>query len=287
MTMSDSIQINNFDQTLYFSRIEHDTYCDHRLQGHGLMWVRSGRLVIESPGATVTVGPGQFVFWQRDCLSSMRKKSDGDTPFRSIAITLKKSYLKEYLRKNVNYGKLCQKIRPIGSCSLILPHTVGLESLFYSLMPYTDNEIAPDSETIANKVFEAVALLLKIDDRFYPTLFDFYETWKIDLYEFMINHFTEDLTIDEFAHFSGRSLATFKRDFAKISDESPQKWIINQRLKYAAGLLVNDDIKTSEIYIKAGFKNKAHFFKSFKSVFGCTPSEYRQRPHLNNQLLIQ
>lgn len=275
--MTDSIKITNFDDTLYFSRIIHDSYCENRLQGHGLMWVRSGKLVIESPEGTVTAEPGQFIFWQRDCMSSMLKLSDGDTPFSSVAISINKPSLKEYCRKHVPCGKLREKLKPIGGKAVLLPATVGLQSLFYSLLPYDETGVAPDCNAIEAKVTEAVSLLLKIDDRFYPTLFDFYETWKIDLYEFMKTHFTEDLTIDEFAHYSGRSLATFKRDFAKISNETPQKWLIRERLRLAAKMIVDDNAKPSDIYIHVGFKNKSHFFKMFKECFGCTPTEYKKR----------
>ena len=42
-----------------------------------------------------------------------------------------------------------------------------------------------------------------------------------------------DLSIDEKASYTGRSLATFKRDFKKISDLSPQKWIMQKWLDVA------------------------------------------------------
>lgn len=272
--MTPSIKIRNYADTLFFSEIDHDTYCEYRLPGHGLMWVRSGRMEIQSPGGIVTARPGQFVFWQRDCASSMRKLSDGNIPFSSIAITLPREQLKCYFRGQVTPGKLHDKVQPLGGTAVLLPDTIRLESLFYSLLPYTERDIEPSSEVINGKVSEAISILLTIDDRFYPTLFDFYETWKIDLYEFMKAHFTEDMGIDEFAHYSGRSLATFKRDFAKISELTPQRWLIEQRLLLAARLIASGN-KPSEVWPQAGFKNKAHFFKSFRYKFNCTPTEYR------------
>lgn len=275
--MTESIKIRNFNDTLYFSTIDHDSHCQYRLAGHGLMWVRSGSMEIDTKGSTIKANKGQFIFWQRDCTSSMRKLSDGDTPYRSIAITLPRPVLKEYFRKHVTLGKLRKALRPIGGTAVLLPDTMEMESLFYSLLPYADKDIEPSLESTTNKIMEAIDLLLKIDDRFYPTLFDFHETWKIDLYEFMKRHLTEDLTIDEFAHYSGRSLATFKRDFMKISDSTPQKWLIRERLKLASRLIADDDATPSDLYARVGFKNKSHFFKSFKDFFGCTPTEYKTK----------
>lgn len=275
--MTQSIRIRNYADTLFFSEIDHDTFCEYRLPGHGLMWVRSGRMEITSPAGTVTAHPGQFIFWQRDCTSSMRKLSEGNAPFSSIAITLPRERLKTYFRRHVTSGHLRGNIRPIGGTAVLLPDTIRLESLFYSLLPYAERDMPPDADTITEKVDEAVSALLTIDERFYPTLFDFHETWKIDLYEFMKAHFTESLSIEDFAHYSGRSLATFKRDFSKISDLTPQRWLMEQRLALAGHLIASGE-KPSEVWPKSGFKNKAHFFRSFRQRYNCTPTEYNNRP---------
>lgn len=42
-----------------------------------------------------------------------------------------------------------------------------------------------------------------------------------------------EFTMEEMAHYTGRSLATFKRDFKKISDLTPEKWLIRKRLEVA------------------------------------------------------
>ncbi len=51
--------------------------------------------------------------------------------------------------------------------------------------------------------------------------------------DFMEQNYTEDLTLEEFASYTGRSLATFKRDFAKVSPLPPQRWIMEHRLEKA------------------------------------------------------
>lgn len=272
--MTDSIQIRNFSDILYFSTISHDTFCEYRLPGHGLMWVRSGRMEIESKNDLVACGAGGFIFWQRDCASTMRKLSDGDTPFNSVAISIPGKLLKDYFRTNVTPGKIDRKIRPVGGNALLLPETVEMESLFYSLLPYGNKGVAPSDAALKSMVYQAVDILLETDVRFYPTLFDFYETWKIDLYDYMKAHFTEDMDIRDFAHYSGRSLSTFKRDFAKISDETPQKWIIRERLRLAARLIADGE-RPTDVCFKVGFRNKAHFFRCFKDQYGLTPASYR------------
>ena len=124
------------------------------------------------------------------------------------------------------------------------------------------------------KVQEAIMCLLAIDTRFYPTLFDFNEVWKIDLMDFMEQNYTEDLTLEEFASYTGRSLATFKRDFAKISPLSPQRWITEHRLAKAKQMLLEEGVSAQEVSYMVGFKNRSHFSQAFKKQYGYAPANY-------------
>jgi len=59
-------------------------------------------------------------------------------------------------------------------------------------------------------------LLLQINPAFKNILFDLDQPGKTDLAEFMQQHFRFNVELKRFAYLSGRSLATFKRDFEKI-----------------------------------------------------------------------
>ncbi|MDR1645261.1 MAG: AraC family transcriptional regulator, partial [Tannerellaceae bacterium] len=83
------------------------------------------------------------------------------------------------------------------------------------------------------------------------------------------------LSLAEIASFTGRSLATFKRDFRKISSLSPEKWLIQKRLEKAKQQLETGQVKVSDIYREVGFKNLSHFSTVFKETYGYTPSKIR------------
>ncbi len=72
------------------------------------------------------------------------------------------------------------------------------------------------------KLQEGLISLLHINQRFSPTLFDFTEPWKMDILDFMNNNYMYDFSMEELANYTGRSLATFKRDF-KRSATFPHK----------------------------------------------------------------
>ncbi len=78
--------------------------------------------------------------------------------------------------------------------------------------------------------------------------------------------------MEDLAHYTGRSLATFKRDFKKISDLTPEKWLIRKRLEVAYNLMKEGGNKVVDVYTKVGFRNQSHFSAAFKKQYGIAPT---------------
>lgn len=270
--MSENI-LNNYGDIVYSCLIPHDMDWEHRRPEHSIIYVRSGRLIVEDKGETLEVAAGNYVFIRRNCTVNVTKQSLGDDAYRGILITLKRSELKaHYAQLTQGSCRLPRDVKPIEEAAIILPRTAAIESLFGSFIPYIDSGERPTDELLKMKLTEAIMALTAIDRRFYPTLFDFNETWKIDILDFMEQNFTEDMTLDEFARYTGRSLATFKRDFAKISSLTPQRWLIEHRLERAHELLASHTLSTTDVAYRVGFKNRSHFSSAFKQRYGCAPS---------------
>lgn len=264
----------NYGNILLSCCIPHDMHLEHRVPAHSIIFVRSGKLVIEGKERTDEVMADHYVFVRRDCSVTVTKVPLDGIPYRGINLTLPRKDLKEYYNRIAGGCRRMKGVKPIGQTVNILPKTVALKSLFDSFFPYTDSGEVPTDEWLNLKVQEAVMCLLAIDNRFYPTLFDFNEVWKMDIMDFMENNYTEDMTLEEFASYTGRSLATFKRDFARISPLSPQRWIQEHRLEKARTLLLENKIPAQEICYMVGFKNRSHFSQAFKKRYGCAPANY-------------
>lgn len=101
---------------------------------------------------------------------------------------------------------------------------------------------------------EGLYILLNTDKNLYASLFDFVEPCKIDILDYMNENYMYDLSMDEIASYTGRSLATFKRDFAKISDVTPRKWLIRRRLEAAHGLILSGKANVTDACYSVGFK---------------------------------
>lgn len=251
----------------YFS--DESITCTPVAKEHYLTFVYSGELEFEFDGKQIFARGGECVFLRRNHKLKFHKRSFDGKPYKGISIELNRNSLRKYfyglnektLPKNVSPSEI--DVLKIEVCSDVL-------TLFKRIEPYYQAE---PSDTFCREIIhDTIGLLLRANQNFYPTLFDFSDPWKIDLMDFMEMHFTEDLSMQDFARYTGRSLATFKRDFAKISSLTPQRWLIQRRLKEAYDLIFRHNRKAKQVYLEVGFKDISHFYRKFKEQYGTLPS---------------
>lgn len=151
-----------------------------------------------------------------------------------------------------------------------------LKGLFKSLEVYLEANIVPDHSVMILKTREALHGLLQAKPELIHTFIDFSRPEKADLLRFMENNFTQKLSLEHFARLTGRSLATFNRDFRKVFNCPPYQWIKQQRLLLAKRLLTFTPKIPSAVYLEVGFEDLAHFSRSFKKQFGINPSEVQK-----------
>jgi len=83
-----------------------------------------------------------------------------------------------------------------------------------------------------------------------------------------------NLSIDEMAFLCNLSASTFKRQFRNIYGESPNTWIVAQKMQIAAQMLTKQKVKPAEIWFRLGFETHSGFTKSFRKHFGVAPKDY-------------
>ena len=100
----------------------------------------------------------------------------------------------------------------------------------------------------------------------------FEEPGKINLAEFMEKNYMFNMTMEKFSYMTGRSLTTFKRDFKKAFNTTPQKWLTRKRLELACYQISEKQRKPIDLYFEVGFENLSHFSYAFKKQFGYSPN---------------
>lgn len=250
-----------------------DMMCAHENKEHTLIYIRSGELEIEERGKTTILHEGECAFMRRDNRMIMKKHASKEKPYCSIILKLTKPFLKEFYQHNLNKDDIPEGYKRETESLRILPdNRPDIRSLFDSIIPYFDSHSTPSDDILKMKMVEGLYVLLNGDKSLYASLFDFVDPWKIDILEYINENYMYDLSLEEIANYTGRSLATFKRDFAKVSDLTPQKWIIRRRLEAAHELIKSGKKKVSEVCFDVGFKNLSHFSKIYKEAYGYAPS---------------
>ncbi|MBD5414702.1 MAG: AraC family transcriptional regulator [Bacteroides sp.] len=249
-----------------------DRGCAHCNREHTLIYVFSGELEITEGGRKTILHAGDCAFMRRDNRMWLQKRASENRPYRSVVMKFSRDFLKEF------YHGINQRELPSGSrrekLSLMKfpSNRHDVRGLFESLVPYFEAATQPDEDTLKQKMTEGMQAILKTDVNLYASLFDFADPWKIDIVDFMEKNYMNELSMEEMAHYTGRSLATFKRDFKKVSELTPQKWLIRRRLEAARYLIMKGGRKVSEICFDVGFKNLSHFSKLYKEMYGTAPT---------------
>lgn len=164
-----------------------------------------------------------------------------------------------------------QSSEKINNDFLIQKYVEGL--LFYFENPSLINE-----DILILKLKEIMLLLaqsqnantiqLILSQLFSPTTYSFKQIIEANLFS--------QLTIEQLAEKSNLSISSFKREFAKLYEDTPANYIRNKKLEKAAELLLISDERITDIAFDCGFNDLATFTKNFSDKFHISPSAYRQ-----------
>lgn len=236
---------------------------------HALCYVHSGEIQFYTNNGTRSYPAGTFGLIRRNQLAKSMKLCGPDgAPFKSTSIFLEQGLLHRYsLENNIAAGGPYT-----GEPMLLLVPDAFIKGYFESLLPYYDQPGKLTAIMAELKTREALELLMREGPQMKSFLFDFSEPHKIDLEAFMNKNFTYHVSISQFAKMTGRSLATFKRDFQKVFTLPPEKWLMKKRLEQAHFLIAEKKLTPSSVYVEVGFENLSHFSDAFKKLFGYNPS---------------
>lgn len=271
----------DYMQTFYRCITENGMICHDMVSEHKVVYIMSGRLTLKTGNKQVTLNNGEAVFVRRNHLvKEMKQVGPNGEPFKGLFLHLHAATLRKIaMRIEIPDTKADPKLAH--ATAIALPSHPFLKGLFLSLDEYFSLGKEMSEELIDTKIYETVLILLKLKPALSRILFDFRNPWKMDLKDFMESNYLCDLSIEQFANYTGRSLSTFKRDFKNTFGEAPHRWIMHQRLNKAYTLIAQKQRKLSDVYMEIGFKNPTHFATAFKRQFGMTPTEVCARTQLS------
>ena len=98
--------------------------------------------------------------------------------------------------------------------------------------------------------------------------------------QYIDEHVTEPLRLEELAAGAGLSVSRYSRLFRLVSLVSPMDYVLRKRVDLAKSLLVHSDGTVLEIAVRCGFNSTANFNRAFLRRTGLVPSVFRRQARL-------
>lgn len=257
--ITEDIKLSSYDDNFFKS----DIMFDH----HMLVWFISGETKIVQAEATYFFKKGDIFLIPRNQLATIINYPKDGEPHKTVVMHLSVERLRDF------YTSRAVKPKPLKSHKIYRfnDHPL-LESCLASLIPYFEMKDIPD-DIASLKIAEAISILRTLDKDIDNVLANFEEPGKINLADYMEKNFMFNLPMEKFGYLTGRSLTTFKRDFKKVFNTTPQRWLTQKRLELAHYQFVEKKRKPVDVCYETGFENLSHFSYAFKKHFGYAPTE--------------
>ena len=252
-------------------------------------YVVRGTKYIYYGDARHTIGKGEL-FYMGVGNHYVEQVMDDGRPYEEIIIYYTSEQLQRillYLNMsysiNITNTHQCERCRHLNHINVATPSNV--RSFFTHAACCLQDDNFMHDETAENiKMTELIYLIIsQMDGCLKSKVLSNVDSARDNFEQIIYSHIFSDLSIDELASKSNRSLTSFKKEFKRHFFMPPHRWFIRQRLMQSRLLLISTTKSISEIGIECTFPNTSHFIKLFKKQYGTTPAIYRTK-HCNGLL---
>ncbi len=95
--------------------------------------------------------------------------------------------------------------------------------------------------------------------------------------QYIQEHQAEDLSLGQVARAVNTSTFYFCKMFKKVTGINFTNYVSRVRIEKAKDLLLNPNLRVSEIAYEVGFQSLTHFNRVFKKILGQSPTDYRSQ----------
>ncbi len=241
-----------------------------------LIFVLRGKKKIKFPNLEVLISDGELIFVKKGSYIMNQIIDLDEGRFESLVICLSDDFIGEFAQTYKSILEMESAHRSDVSDSYFKYNVSEIvkKEVESILLHFASNQVYY-KEILKLKIYEILLNLINNDKSLYSIFEDLSKKRKFDLRTHMEENYDKHFSIEEHAQNIGMSMTSFKRNFSKIFNDTPNSWINKKRIEKAAFLLESTKYSITEIAFLVGFENLSHFIKLFKNTYGLTPGRYR------------
>ncbi|WP_454045438.1 helix-turn-helix domain-containing protein [Chryseobacterium sp. Marseille-Q8038] len=243
------------------------------LKDHMLLFVLQGKNLITHGRKTYLVKKNEMVILKKNISITYDKTGSAETGemYDSIMFFLKDEFISDFIKMAGITNSKTEKLADVN----VKPVEEPLLSFITSIKGHFNAPDKIDKRLLRMKIMELLFDLTQVDHNLLLQLLQLKKQFVTDISTVVDENFMNPLKLEDLAYLSGRSLASFKRDFNTIYKVPPGQFIKEKRLTKAKDLLTATDWPVNEIGYAVGFESISHFSRAFKTLYGISPTVFR------------
>ena len=234
-----------------------------RLHSYLILHTLSGRGRLHYQGQQHVVGQGDLFFI--NCMEYQRYEAMEEDDWEFLWVHVQGSTLDGY------YEQFCQRQIPVchPAESSSIPEL--MRQLLHVQIPRNNKTELISSQLIVQLLTEVVLTSIHTGEKNNAI-----PASILDLQQFLENHYTDPITLDDLAQKYNTNKFQLSRDFKQYIGLPPIEYLINIRINAAKNMLRYSNKSIQQIASAVGIYNVSHFINLFKARVDCTPLAYRK-----------
>ena len=241
---------------------------------HSIAYVLSGQKKWITPQAEYLVKENQSIFVRKGAFKNQQYFEEG---FCVLMFFMKDDFIKRCLKEDIRSEISAMKKIEHPDFIYRINVSESLRVLYHSFFSYLKQGEKLPQKIIELKFREMLLNICsdKTNTSVKNAFYTIYKNADGSIEQVMEEQYIYNLKLNEYARLCGRSISSFKRDFKKLYDTTPGKWLLTKRMHLACDLMLSTEQTIQEICYDCGFESDSHFIRSFKNQYGMTPKQWR------------
>ena len=242
-----------------------------------ISFVEQGEKIVYDTNEQITISSNSFAFI---CSGKylMSEKLPLNGSYKSMMLYFEDEMLNQFFAKHAAVIQELSKKTPKTKAAFAVFDKDPFITVFLAALKMMSTKQIAFSKKILELKFEELMLHLleTCPDKILGLKYRSQEsTADLQIRKAVDQNISSNLSVSELAFLCNQSISTFKRKFQKLYGENPSAYFLKKRMEIACRLLLNEN--PGEVYFKLGYQNHASFSKSFKQIYGITPSQFKSQ----------